>query len=517
MPCSTSEQSVQLGRIMLEMKDNPVSFNQAVLGRAPYWRRQIEVAEAIVAHKSVIVATGNAVGKSYLAAGLALWWLFTRLGSLVVATAPSQALLGTVLFKEIRLALESSRRSGLSLPGRVTDSPRASPQVVEIEPGWGMLGISTRGVERLSGQHNPNLLAIVDEASGVEPEIWEALFSLNPSKMVVFGNPLAAGTQFHKLFLQGEAETRAGTVAAADRTVAIRIPSADSPDIGLDRSPRGLADRGFLLEAERQWSRGSPLWNSHVEGVFPTAIAQSLLESPWIDRCRAIGREARSRSADPQSVILAIDPAAGVGADRTALLVRDRLGILEIQASTRMTLAHAALEIDRLARKYRVPQHRIIYDASGLGRDLPNELRPYRIIEAQPYQGAASGGHKFVNMRSRCAWRLRHRLDPSRRIFAEAEPDQDYEGALLSAEYERYRLPWIGKPAEPSPPASRMQEPFTVAPAVEHWESLREELAELRYCVKGLRIALEDKTLLQRRLGRSPDLADALLMSFALE
>ena len=49
MPCSTIEQSLRLGRIMLEMKDDPVSFNQDVLGRAPYWRRQIEVADAVTA------------------------------------------------------------------------------------------------------------------------------------------------------------------------------------------------------------------------------------------------------------------------------------------------------------------------------------------------------------------------------------------------------------------------------------------------------------------------------------
>lgn len=104
----------------------------------------------------MIVPTGNSVGKSYCAAGLILWWVYTRPGSLVVTTALSQTLLGTVLFKEIRRAKASSKTA---LPGRITDSPNVSPQTLLVDgTGWGVLGIATCGVERLSGQHNPNLL-----------------------------------------------------------------------------------------------------------------------------------------------------------------------------------------------------------------------------------------------------------------------------------------------------------------------------------------------------------------------
>lgn len=503
--------------LLAGLKNDPIRFNEIALGRAAYWGRQQEVAERVAAHKNAIIATGNSIGKSYLAAGLLLWWLYTRPHSLVIATAPSQTLLGTVLFKEVRKAIETSRRLALRLPGRLSDSPRTSPQVLEIAPGWGAIGLSTRGVERLSGQHNPNLLVIVDEASGVEPEIWEAIFSLNPSKIIAFGNPLQSGSVFHKLYLRGLTEAEDESIPSEHKTVSLRISSTESPDINVERSNRGLADQGFLREAEKQWGRGSPLWRSHVEGLFPEASALSLVEPYWVDRCAELGRASRPRSAEPSSVVIAIDPSAGVDADRTAIVVRDARGILEFQASSRISIPEAALRIDQLVRKHRIPQDRIIYDASGIGRDLRRELELYRLNQAYAYFGAGSGGSQFANLRSTCGWKLRNRLDPARRVIPQSnefnefnvEFDHDPYGEL-----ERCSIPWLASRRTSSP--SEAQEPFLIPP-FEGWELLREELIELRYEVRGTRIALEAKPQLKKRLGRSPDLADALLMSFAFD
>ena len=51
-----------------------------------------------------VVPSGHSVGKSRLAALPILWWLFTRRGSLVLVTAPSANLIGSVVFKEFRKA-----------------------------------------------------------------------------------------------------------------------------------------------------------------------------------------------------------------------------------------------------------------------------------------------------------------------------------------------------------------------------------------------------------------------------
>jgi hypothetical protein len=257
-----SSKAERLTELLWRCRDNPHLFNTVILGRAPYWTKQIEICEAVAQCKTVIVPTGNSVGKSYCAAGLILWWVYTRPGSLVVTTAPSQTLLGTVLFKEIRRAKATSL---IPLPGRITDSPTVSPQMLAVDgTGWGVLGIATRGVERLSGQHNPDLLVVVDEASGIEDEIWEALDSQNPRKLVVFGNPLRAEGRFRELSLRAERERSDPTIPVEERVHEIRIPSTASPDIDHDRSARGLADQGFLTR--RNVSTATP-----VSGGAPTS------------------------------------------------------------------------------------------------------------------------------------------------------------------------------------------------------------------------------------------------------
>ena len=61
-----------------------------------------------------------------------------------------------------------------------------------MSPGWHALGYPTTSVERASGQHAKDLLVIIEEASGVEDEIWNALYSLKYSKLVAIGNPIRA-------------------------------------------------------------------------------------------------------------------------------------------------------------------------------------------------------------------------------------------------------------------------------------------------------------------------------------
>ena len=60
---------------------------------------------------------------------------------------------------------------------------------VELGAGWQALAYSTTRVERFSGHHAENLLAIGDEASGILDDIAEAICSLNPSREAVVGQP----------------------------------------------------------------------------------------------------------------------------------------------------------------------------------------------------------------------------------------------------------------------------------------------------------------------------------------
>jgi phage terminase large subunit len=436
----------------------------------------VAICQSVVRHFVTLVPTGNAVGKSFCLAGLILWWLYTRPGSLVVATAPSQTLLGSVLFKELRRAMA---KAVVPLPGRLSDSPRAAPQTLEIDSvGWGCLGIATRGVERLSGQHNPDLLVVVDEASGIEEAIWEALDSQNPSKAVYCGNPLRPNGRFHDLSLRAAREWTDPQIPDRERVHEIRIPTTESPHIGLDRSPCGLADRRFLANARRQYGEGSLWWRTHILAEFPEVGAEAVFPLAWLDRAASTPRPAPPAVLAPWSGKrrMAIDLGEGCGRDSSVVLVRDDLGVLDVHVSNRRNLEETAWTAAHLAGKHQIVPECIVFDGAGmLGKAFVAKLPHVGIVGAWPYFGGRPSRAKgLANARTECAFRLRQRLDPEQNEHAFSIPPRDW------------------------------------------WPRLRQELATLTYEIAGdSRTRLMSKEDHCLALGRSPDVADALLMSFA--
>ena len=148
-------------------RSDPCYFNEKVLCRSPYWRAQREWALALVDHRIVAVETGNMLGKGFLIGGLVPWFLWTRKHSLVYICGAGQTQIGSVLFKEIRRAVQNCPfwKAGL-LPMTISPGIKSSPATATIRPGWGALGFSTSTIERASGHHARHMLVIVDGGIG---------------------------------------------------------------------------------------------------------------------------------------------------------------------------------------------------------------------------------------------------------------------------------------------------------------------------------------------------------------
>ena len=434
-----------------------------MLGRGRYTGPQRAIARALwdPAVSTVACPAGHSVGKSFLAAGALLGWLTLHPDSVVVSTSPSNAQLSGVLWKEIARA--RNRSPLLRHVGRLTKNPNK----LDYGDGWFAIGYATNKAERLQGFHSTGpLLNIVDEASGItDPELWATLRSLKPRKTLLISNPLRADGPFYEACLRAESDPRIRL---------IRIPATDSPDIGLEHSPRGLADASWLRDMRSEFGDGSLVWKVRVEARFPDASEDALIPLAWLDRC---GTVEPVRGGDTR---LAIDLAGGHGGDQTVLLVRDDNGVLEIQASNQWSLEVAASKAALLVQKYAVAPHRVTWDAEGLGTDFANRLSQVGIVGAQPYRGATpSPAPRFANLRAACHWLLRQRLDPERRD----RWDRPRPGFAIPREY---------------------------------LARLRPEVRELRYSLDARgRVLLRPKEEVTRVLRHSPDFSDTLAQSFA--
>lgn len=467
--------------------NDPDWFNTQFLERPEYWSAQKAICASVAQYRVTVVYSGNMVGKDYVVGGMPHWWLYTRPDSLVIVTGPSQTTLGTVTWKEIRRAAKSAP---IPLGGRITLGAKSSPLQVEVgDDGWQALGYSTTSVERASGQHAEDLLVIVEEGSGVEDEIWDAIESLGYNRLLVIGNPIRAEGRFVDM-IHKAAKDKAENVPKHKAVNAIRIKSTESPHAHLDVSPVGLADKTWLESVASLYGTSSLWYKSHVLAEIPVVSFDALLPVTWLDAAycspvnpHSLGLPGIGTHPECSNRRLSVDLAEGVGRDSSCLLVRDNLGVRECVYGALIGLPEAAQQMRDLGTKWNIPAERMSYDVLGIGRKFPNHLVKHELEKARPYAGS---GHprdrSFSNLRSEAAWRLRCRLDPQH------VPDM--------------RKPHGG------------QLPFTFCPGA-YKQRLRDELKPLTYELHGTQTKLMDKDDWKEVLGFSPDVADALIQSFA--
>ena len=475
----------RLVNLLADCHDDPDLFNSAILGRSPYWYRQREIADSVVRYRITVAYTGNGLGKDYLVGGgIIPWWCFRHVDSQCIVTGPSQTVLGSVTWKELRRANDKSK---IPLGLTVSHSVQGSPLRCIVRGDWGALGYSTTSVERASGQHNPHLLVIGEEASGITDEIFDAIDGLKFCRLLLIGNPVRSKGRMVDLIRQA-GKDRINGIPPDLAVNAIRISSLESPHAHLVHSPWGMADRTWLADVGRRYGRDSLWYRSHVLAEIPTEDADSLIPVEWLDRAGATERPPlRPFDSLAATRRIACDLGEGVGRDSTAILVRDDIGVLEWVAGNALGLSEAAAEIARLAIKWQVAHNRITFDRLGIGRDLPNHLRRHGIRDAIGYAGSSQPQDKrsFTNLRTEAAWKLRRRLNPD----------------------------WC---SDPRFAVATKQAQFSLK-ADSNWALVREELEQLTYDLIGSQTRLVKKEDLCIQLGRSPDRSDALIQSFAFD
>lgn len=439
-------------------RDSIARYNKVVLNRPPFWSKQAELAESFRTYETTLCKAGNSVGKSFSVAALVLWYLMYHKNSKVIVTAPSETQLKEVCWAYILKAFHEC-------PYKLFPKARVykQPMKIEIAEDWWVLAYSTKKKERLSGHHAGNLAFIVDEASGVDREIFEALDSLAPHRTLLIGNPLRPEGVFYERCMRQQ--------SLPDKKVnLITIPSTDSPDIHVEHSARGMASKGWLEKMRREWGEGSLWWKPHILAEFPESDSQTLIPLDWLLSCETAQHQPGGNKR------IAIDLGTGGGGDRSVVIVRDDNGIIAYWESRTATMEETAWKAFEFKRIHDVSDHRITFDQAGIGADFAFRLRSIGIFNPTPYIGGRPANKAFRNYRSYSYWQLRHRLDPNGRYFR----------------------------------------PFSMP--LQFLSSIKRELMAVRYSLNVTdTLGLNDKEEVVNLLGHSPDLADCLAQSFAFQ
>jgi phage terminase large subunit len=338
---------------------DPASWGRDVLG-VHLWSKQVEILESVRDHERTAVRSANGVGKTFDAAAAALWFLNTFPDSRVITTATTWPQVEKLLWHEIgRLHRHALR----PLAGKLLQTELRLPD------GRYALGLSTKPehLESFQGHHAPNILLVFDEASGIPAAVFEAgegYMTTAGAKQLLIGNPLRPQGEFHAAFHSKRAEYHRIAISA------LETPAFTGEPCPADVLAH-LPTEQWVESRRRRWGEDSPLYRVRVLGQFPAAASDAVIPLDQVEAAQA-----RELPVDPQRdlVTIACD-VARFGDDETVIGVRvgDRVRIRE--TFTKKATTHTAGRLVAIAREFPLVAVRIVVDDDGVGGGVTDMVR----------------------------------------------------------------------------------------------------------------------------------------------
>ena len=192
--------------------DNPVGFFEDILNFSPdTW--QGKAAESVRDNPKTAIRSGQGVGKSALTACLMIWYIAMHPYSRIIATAPTKQQLHDVLWAEI-----SKWLTGTILDGKIIWK-KTRVEMSGYEAVWYATAKTATRPENMQGYHEQYMLFVVDEASGVEDKILEAILGTlghEDNRLLLLGNPTKTTGVFHDAFYKDKIDYYTIKVNAKD-------------------------------------------------------------------------------------------------------------------------------------------------------------------------------------------------------------------------------------------------------------------------------------------------------------
>lgn len=482
---------------------DPVRWGSEVLGEF-YWSKQREIFDSIREHRYTAVQSCHDSGKSFIAARVAAWWLSVHPPgtAFIVTTAPTAAQVYAILWREITKAHTKGR-----LPGRIVTS--GYPQW-KLDSGE-LVGYGRKPADyeesAFQGIHAMYVLVIMDEAGGIEKNLYDAVDALATNeyaRVLAIGNPDDPGSHFRRICRPKSGwnairidglRTPNMTRALIERTrcaecdsgkpeLLIRLMEEEQIPYSTEELPEAV--RPMLLsplwveERLHRWvgrpgrdkdgqpeslaakAEVSALFTSKVRGLFPDTSSTGVIPLGWIERAVERWRD-WNEAGRPNlggRIILGVD-VAREGDDETVLYQRRGVTPLDIQAFSGKDTQEVA---DLASGWLQTPGAIAVVDVIGIGAGVVDRLR--RMPHEPGYNGAIfntvafnaaareeitnhrdrTGQFRFRNVRSAAWWNMRELLDPTQAGGAVVmlPDDEDLIADLTAPRWQVYASGIIG-------------------------------------------------------------------------
>ena len=430
-------------KTLLALRDDPVLFVRTCLQAEPQkWQK--EALQNIVKHNRLSIRSGHAVGKTTFLSFVILWWLCTHYPCKIACTANSASQLEQILWSEIQKWYKM-------MPQAFQDELEFRSDKITLKNAPDSFCVSRtsrrENPEALQGFHSPNMLFIIDEASGVPDIIFEVAqgaMSTHGAKTIMVGNPNRSTGYFFDSFNKNIESWQTMTVSCLD---------ADT------------VDPQYVEDMKRQYGEDSNVFRVRVLGLPPETDDNAIIG-------RALVESAIDREVDPIEVmpVWGIDVARH-GSDRCALCKRKGNVITEpIKHWGGKDLMETVgiIMAEYESTPFRDRPTELLVDSIGLGAGVVDRLVELNI----PARGinvaeSSSLSNRYMRLRDELWFKCREWLEQKDCQI----PDQ---------------------------------------------EELIAEVTAVQYSIMSNgKFKVESKDEMKKRGMRSPDIADALMLTFA--
>lgn len=427
------------------------------------WSKQVEIMDSVRDNRHTAVHSCHESGKSFTASRIVGWWLDAHPAgtAFAVTTAPTGSQVRAILWREINRAHAKG-----NLIGRTNQT--------EWWLGKEMLAFGRKpsdyDTEAFQGIHQRYVLVVLDEANGIPQGLWDAAETLvanESGRILAIGNP------------DDPASTFANVCKPGSGWKTIHIDAFDTPNFTGEYVPIEVSEQligpTWVEERKERWGEDSPLYISKVRGLFPPYASDSIVPWSWVQACQRDEGDHIQRPKPDEEVVRRLGVDVGAGGDQTVIWYREGNRAMEKWQSHSADPEEVVALIMRRIRSTRATT--VAIDEIGIGWGVAGFLKREiseadlswhcEVLTVNVAESPTDREH-YLNLRAEIWW------------------DVGRENSRLH----RWDL--------------RNVDDDTIA-----------QLIAPKYTIKrnGL-IQVEKKEDLRKRIGRSPDDADALLLAF---
>ena len=432
---------------------------------------QRDVLANLPVKRRVAVRGPHGLGKSTTSAVAVLWFALTRDAAgvdwKVATTAGAWRQLERYLWPEIK---KWAKRIRWDQRGRHPMDERSELLSLNLKLKHGTaFAVASSNAELIEGVHADSVLYIFDESKAIAAATFEAAegaFSgANPEGGIPEAFALACSTpgEPNGMFYDIHAR-RPGLEDWWPRHVTL------DEAIAAKRVSAAWAE-----QRKKQWGADSAAYNNRVLGEFHSSDEDGVIPLAWIedafDRWRAWDETGRPLPAEGLKVV-GVDVARS-GTDKTILAIRHGDIVTELRKTSREDTMQTAGRVKGVLDANEGMA--AVVDVIGIGAGVVDRLREQRMpvdgfnASAATKRRDSSNELGFINQRAAAWWALRELLDPASGSEIALPPDDLLLGDLTAP----------------------------------HWR-----------VASGGRIQVESKDDIKKRIGRSTDDGDAVVMSF---